>query len=123
MKTNKIVLSAIVALGLSTGANGADKIANKDYSKFSQAEIYQVMCQKCHGQFAEGNPKKKGPSLIDMTEAELAVDIFELDDDGYQSSGASHDQMGDNMEIIRKKGMDVDADKMAKYIFDTFGKK
>ena len=120
MKTEKLILSAIVALSLGTSANAIEK---KDYTSFSQAEIYQVMCQKCHGKFAEGNPKKKGPSLVDMTEAELAVDIFELDDDGYQSSGSSHDKMGDNMAVIRKKGMDVDADKMAKYIFDTFGKK
>jgi cytochrome c2 len=114
MITNKILIGAVVASCLSTGAFAKN---------YTQGEIYQVMCQKCHGKFAEGNPKKKGPSLIDMTESELAVDIFELDDDGYQSSGSSHDKMGSNMEIIRKKGMDVDADKMAKYIFDTFGKK
>ena len=77
--------------------------------------------QWSHGISAEGNPKKKGPSLRNLTQSELAVDIFELDGDGYQSSGSAHEKMESNLISIRKKGMDVDADKMAKYIFENFG--
>jgi len=110
MKT-KLLLTTLVIFGLTTTASARE---------YTQGEIYQVMCQKCHGKFAEGNPAKKGPSLRNMTQAELAVDIFELDDDGYQSSGTSHEKMSSNMEVIRKKGMAVDADKMAKYIAENF---
>ena len=80
------------------------------------------MCQKCHGAFAEGNPKKKGPALSNRTAAELAVDIYELEGGGYQSSGSAHDDMEYNLTVIENKGMKVDADMMAHYIFDNFGK-
>ncbi|MCK5110535.1 MAG: hypothetical protein KAQ94_03365 [Arcobacteraceae bacterium] len=114
MIKNKLLTSVIIASSLSLSAFAAE---------YTQGEIYQVMCQKCHGKFAEGNPKKKGPSLRNITQSELAVDIFELDGDGYQSSGSAHEKMEDNLIAIRKKGMDVDADKMAKYIFTSFGQK
>jgi len=112
MIKNKILIGAVVASCFSISAFAKN---------YTQGEIYQVMCQKCHGKFAEGNPKKKGPSLVGMTEAELSVDIFQLDGDGYQSSGSAHEQMEDNLKVIRRKGMDVDPDKMAKYIVENFG--
>jgi len=111
---NKLLASILVVSGLSINAFAQE---------YTQGEIYQVMCQKCHGKFAEGNPKKKGPNLRKLTKSELEVDIFELDGDGYQSSGSAHEKMEDNLKIIRKKGMDVDADKMAKYIAESFGEK
>ena len=114
MKKSNLLLSAIVVSGLSLSSFAQE---------YTQGEIYQVMCQKCHGQYAEGNPKKKGPSLRNMTQSELEVDIFELDSDGYQSSGSAHEKMEYNLEVIRKKGMNVDPDKMAKYIFENFGEK
>jgi len=114
MLKNKLLSAIVVASSLSI-SSFADN--------YTQGEIYQVMCQKCHGQFAEGNPAKKGPNLRNLTEAELAVDIFDLDSDGYQSSGSAHEKMESNLQVIRRKGMNVDADKMAKYIFGNFGKK
>ncbi len=114
MIKNKLLTGVFIASSLSLSAFAAE---------YTQGEIYQVMCQKCHGHFAEGNPKKKGPSLRNITEVELAVDIFQLDGDGYQSSGSAHEKMEYNLKVIRKKGMDVDPDKMAKYIFVSFGKK
>ncbi len=113
MKINKLLVGTLVTCGLSISA-----IAQE----YSQEEIYNAMCQKCHGKFAEGNPLKKGPSLIDKTQEELSVDIFELDNDGYQSSGTGHDIMEYNLGVIQNKGMIVDPDKMAKYIYKTFGK-
>jgi cytochrome c553 len=121
MKQSRLLLSAAVALGLSISAHAADK--NEKYAGYSQAEIYQAMCQRCHGKYAEGNPKKKGPALTGKTEAELAVEIYELEGGGYQSSGSPHDIMEYNMEVIKNKGMNVNADKMAKYIYENFGKK
>ena len=112
MLRNKLLVSLLAVSSLSVSAFATE---------YTQGEIYQVMCQKCHGNFAEGNPKKKGPTLRNLTQAELAVDIFELDGDGYQSSGSAHERMEENLVSIRKKGMDVDADKMAKYIFTSFG--
>lgn len=111
MKTLKLVVAGLLVCGVSGFA--------KDYS---QGEIYQAMCQKCHGHYAEGNPAKDGPSLANRTQAELEVDIFELETDGYQSSGSAHDKMEYNLTVIENKGMKVDADKMAAYIFQSFGK-
>ncbi len=113
MKTIKIIGCAVFACGLTLNLSAAE---------YTQGEIYQAMCQKCHGMNAEGNPEKKGPSLTDRTQAELAVDIFELDGGGYQSSGTAHEEMYSNLTAIEKKGMKVDADKMAEYIHNTFVK-
>ena len=114
MVKSRLLLSAVIVCGLSFVAQAKD---------FTQAEIYEAMCQKCHGKHAEGNPEKKGPALVEQTEAELAVDIYELESGGYQSSGSGHDDMEYNLEVIENKGMKVDADKMAKYIYTTFGEK
>lgn len=113
MKTLKLLASAVIVCGLSASAS----------QEYSQSEIYGAMCQKCHGSFAEGNPKKKGPALADRTEPELAVAIYELEGGGYQSSGTAHDIMEYNLTVIENKGMKVNADKMAKYIAESFGKK
>lgn len=111
MKTFRVLAGAVLACGLSIGASAHE---------YSQGEIYQAMCQKCHGEYAEGNPKKKGPSLIDRSEAELAVQIYELEGGGYQSSGSAHEKMEYNLGVIENKGMKVNADKMAEYIYETF---
>jgi cytochrome c553 len=114
MKTMKIIGCAVFACGLTLNLSAAE---------YTQGEIYQAMCQKCHGEYGEGNPAKKGPSLIDRTQAELAVEIYELDGGGYQSSGTAHEEMDSNLTAIEKKGMIVDADKMAAYIYNNFVKK
>ncbi len=111
MKALKLVAAGMLVFGVSGFA--------QDYT---QGEIYQAMCQKCHGQFAEGNPAKDGPRLSNRSQAELEVDIYELEGDGYQSSGAPHNKMEYNLTVIENKGMHVDADKMAAYIAETFGK-
>jgi cytochrome c553 len=118
MIKNRLLVCAVIACGLSVGIQAKERVKG-----YSQAEIFQAMCQKCHGKFAEGNPKKKGPALIDRTEPELAVDIYELEGGGYQSSGSAHDIMEYNLGVIENKGMNVNADKMAKYIYSSFGKK
>ncbi|WP_419770556.1 MAG: c-type cytochrome [Candidatus Marinarcus sp.] len=114
MKTIKLLAGAVIACGLSVCANA---------DEYTQGEIYTAMCQKCHGQYAEGNPAKKGPSLIGKTKEELSVDIYELESGGYQSSGSGHDIMEYNLGVIENKGMKVNPDKMAEYIYTSFGKK
>ena len=114
MLRSKLLLSILAVSSLSISASAMN---------YTQGEVYQVMCSKCHGKFAEGMPEKKGPALTDSSQSELAMDIFALNGDDYQSSGSAHEGMEENLRIIRKKGMDVDADKMAKYIYTSFGQK
>ena len=111
MKSINVLATAAITCVLAISANAQE---------YTQAKIYQAMCQKCHGKFAEGNPIKKGPALTDRTESELAVDIYELEGGGYQSSGSAHDTMEYNLVVIENKGMKVKADPMAKYIYTTF---
>ena len=111
MKSIKFLAAAAITCTMSLTAFGQD---------YSQAEIYQAMCQKCHGKFAEGNPIKKGPALNDRTQPELAVAIYELEGGGYQSSGSAHETMEYNLGVIENKGMEVKADPMAAYIYKNF---
>ncbi len=89
--------------------------------QYSTAEIYDQICSKCHGMKAEGNPEKKGPSLNDMTQNELAYELFDLVANGSQSSGSDHEVMEHNQKKIIKKGMTYHPDDMALYIYSTFG--
>lgn len=111
MKTLNIVAGIVLACGVNGFA--------QDYT---QGEIYQAMCQKCHGQYAEGNPMKKGPALSNKSLGELEVEIYNLDNNAYWSGRNSHSEMEYNLTVIENKGMHVDADKMAAYIFQSFGK-
>jgi len=90
--------------------------------QYSVAEIYEQMCSKCHGMNAEGNPKKKGPSLNDMSQNELAYELFDLVANGSQSSGSSNELMEHNQKKIAKKGMTYHPDDMALYIYSNFNK-
>lgn len=86
--------------------------------KYSNSEIYEQMCSKCHGLNAEGNPAKKGPALNDMSKHELEISLFDLKSGGLnQSSGTEHEIMEHNMQKIIEKGMDYDVKSMAEYIF------
>lgn len=114
MKTNNLLTAAALLCGISIAAPAME---------YTQAQIYDAMCQKCHGASAEGNPMKKGPALNDRTEGELAVDIYELEGGGYQSSGSGHDNMEYNLGVIENKGMKVHANSMAAYIYQTFAAK
>lgn len=114
MKIKKTVLLSFLACIHTIGLNAADM-------KFSNAEIYEKMCQKCHGSNAEGNPKKKGPALNDLSAHELEISLFDLKAGGLnQSSGTSHDIMEHNMKKILEKGMNYDPKSMANYIFVSF---
>lgn len=91
---------------------------------YTVSEIYEKMCSKCHGLNAEGNPKKKGPSLDDKTAHELESDLIEIrDGDMNQSSGNDHEVMEHNQEKIDKKGMKYEPKAMAEYIESHFYKK
>lgn len=95
--------------------------ANAAQMEYSNAEIYEKMCSKCHGMNAEGNPKKKGPALNDQTAHELELTLFELKSSGLnQSSGSEHEVMEHNMKKILQKGMAYDPKAMSRYIFTSF---
>lgn len=91
---------------------------------YTVSEIYGKMCSKCHGLNAEGNPKKKGPSLDDKTAHEIEADLIEIrDGDMNQSSGSDHEVMEHNQEKIESKGMKYEPKDMAEYIESHFYKK
>ncbi len=91
---------------------------------YTVSEIYGKMCSKCHGLNAEGNPKKKGPSLDDKTAHEIEADLIEIrDGDMNQSSGSDHEVMEHNQEKIENKGMKYEPKAMAEYIESHFYKK
>ncbi len=115
MKTfiHKKIFFGILALGLCASFSQA--------KQYSAAEIYNQMCSNCHGTHAEGNPKKKGPSLNDMSKNELSYELFDLVANGSQSSGSNHQVMEQNQEKIIKKGMTYHPDDMALYIYNAFG--
>ena len=107
MKTNiyKKVFYGILILGFCVSFSQA--------KEYSVSDIYYQMCSKCHGMNAEGNPEKKGPSLNDMSQNELAYELFELVGNGSQSSGSNHEVMEYNQQKIIKKGMTYHPDDMA----------
>jgi len=94
--------------------------SNKSMKEYSVSEIYNQMCVNCHGKKAEGNPKKKGPSLNDMSKQELSYELFDLVANGSQSSGSNHEVMEHNQKKIVKKGMTYHPDDMASYIYFNF---
>lgn len=114
MLMKKAILLSFLSSVFAVGVNAADM-------KYSNAEIYEKMCLKCHGAKAEGNPKKKGPALNDQTAHELEISLFDLKSGGLtQSSGSDHDIMEHNMKKIIEKGMDYEPKAMAEYIFVSF---
>ncbi|PLY05888.1 MAG: hypothetical protein C0625_11160 [Arcobacter sp.] len=114
MQIKKAVLLSFLGSILATGLYGAE-------NKYTNSEIYENMCSKCHGMNGEGNPKKKGPALNDQSAHELEISLYDLKSGGLnQSSGTEHDVMEHNMKKIIEKGMNYEPKQMAKYIFTSF---
>lgn len=92
--------------------------------KYSVSEIYGKICSKCHGLNAEGNPKKKGPALNEMTVHEIESELIAIQTEGMnQSSGTEHEIMEHNQQKIEEKGMEYKPEDMARYIAEHFYKK
>lgn len=107
----------------STFNKKADKSLVSDTQRlkpYSVSEIYKRMCSKCHGMHAEGNPEKKGPSLNDMTKNEIEMELYDIQSDGFQSSGSHNEVMSHNQKKIEDKGMIYHPEDMATYIFFNF---
>lgn len=123
-KTTIALLSAAVIFGLNgCGNDTPSSSAPKTYSK-TPAEVYAQSCKKCHGEHAEGNPKKKGPALNDRQAGELELDLYDVKNGGTnQSSGTEHDIMEHNMQKLIEKGYDYDPKAMAEYIEKNFYKR
>lgn len=114
MQVKKAVLLSFLVSIFTTGLYAAEM-------KYSNSEIYTKMCSKCHGLNAEGNPKKKGPSLNDQSAHELEISLYDLKSGGLnQSSGSDHEVMEHNMKKIIEKGMDYEPKSMSEYIFVAF---
>lgn len=114
MEIKKTIFLGFLASLITISANAAE-------NKYTNAEIYELMCSKCHGVNGEGNPAKKGPALNDQTAHELELSLFELRAGGLnQSSGTDHEVMEHNMKKIIEKGMDYDPKEMAMYIFKSY---
>lgn len=117
MQIRKASLLSLLASILVLSASAAEM-------KYSNAEIYDKMCSKCHGVNGEGNPAKKGPALNDMTDHELEISLFDLKRGGLnQSSGTDHEVMEHNMKKIIEKGMDYEPESMGKFIYHAFNPK
>lgn len=104
----------------STFNKGAKKSTSSVKTKgkpYSVSQIYKKMCAKCHNIDGSGNPEKKGPALNDMTKNELEMTLYDLQSDGFQSSGSDHELMEHNQELIEKKGMTYHPEDMANYIY------
>ena len=99
---------------------GVSSTSSNEMKAYSVSEIYKRMCSKCHGMNAEGNPKKKGPAINDMTKSELEMELYDLQSDGFQSSGSGNEVMTHNQKKIEAKGMDYHPEDMATYIYFNF---
>lgn len=84
---------------------------------YSVSEIYKRMCSKCHGLDGGGNPEKKAPAINHMSKNELEATLYDLQSDGYQSSGSDHEVMSHNQSKIEEKGMRYHPEDMATYIY------
>lgn len=110
MQIKKILKVTLCAALFSAGAYATE---------LSNAQIYTKYCKKCHGVNGEGNPAKKGPALNDKTINELFDELMNLQEKGFEST--KHEAMQHNLKVLeKKKGIRVDPDSMAKYIFYSF---
>ncbi|WP_456323861.1 c-type cytochrome [Hydrogenimonas sp.] len=110
MRMKKIVGAVACLTVLSVGAMAAE---------MSNAKIYEKYCKKCHGANGEGNPAKKGPALNDKDINELFDALMDVQEKGFE--GPQHEAMAHNMKVLeKKKGIKVDAQSMAKYLYYSF---
>jgi len=110
MRMKKIVGAVACMTVLSAGAMAVE---------MSNAQIYEKDCKKCHGANGEGNPAKKGPALNDKDINELFDALMNLKEKGFEAS--KHEAMTHNMEVLeKKKGIHVDPQTMAKYLYYSF---
>jgi len=123
-KTNLLLMTATAVLFTFSGCNDTPNAGEKKVYSKTAAEVYQQSCKKCHGEHAEGNPKKKAPALNDRQAGELELDLYDVKNGGTnQSSGTEHDIMEHNMQKLLAKGYDYDPKEMAEYIEKNFYKK
>jgi hypothetical protein len=107
-------------------------------------EIYKNRCANCHGVAAKGVPKLKempgvtadkadaqgmaseqkpniyGPPLNYQSKEELVNKLVDLRSKGFESS-SYHSVMRKNLKTIEAREGDIADEKMAEYIYNTFG--
>lgn len=95
----------------------SDEISADGSKVYSVSDIYKKMCSKCHGIDGAGIPEKKAPAINNMSKNELESTLYDLQSDGYQSSGSNHEVMSHNQSKIEEKGMRYHPEDMASYIY------
>ena len=109
-------------------------------------EIYKNRCANCHGVKANGVPKLSerhgvnpaeanmegiasqeklniyGPPLNTLSQAELTAKLRDLKSSHYDSE-SYNSEMRKNLKKIEAREGEISEEKMAEYIFKTFGKK
>ena len=109
-------------------------------------EIYKARCANCHGVKANGVPKLKeqsetnaeeaaakgissqemaniyGPPLSNMSKDDLINKLKDLRNKDFDSK-SSHSVMQKNLKHIEEREGKVSDEKMAEYIYTTFGAK
>jgi cytochrome c553 len=112
----------------------------------NMGEIYKARCANCHGVKANGVPKLKeqsetnaeeaaakgissqekaniyGPPLSNMSKDDLINKLKDLRNKDFDSK-SSHSVMQKNLKHIEEREGKVSDEKMAEYIYTTFGAK
>lgn len=138
MKTRGLLMIGLASL-LMTNVYGA-KPANK------MGNIYKERCANCHGIKANGVPKLKeqsgttaeeataqgaasqeksniyGPPLNVYTQDEVYRKLMDLRSKDFDSN-SYHSVMRKNLKVIEEREGKISDEKMAEYIFMTFGPK
>ena len=139
MKTRSLLMIALASL-LVSNVYGANKTLNK------MGNIYKERCANCHGVQANGVPKLKeqsgtsveeaaaqgmasqeknniyGPPLNVYTKEELYHKLMDLRSKDFDSN-SYHSVMRKNLKHIEEREGKLSDEKMAEYIFTTFGPK
>lgn len=138
MKTRGLLMIGLASLLMSNvyGAKNTNKMG----------DIYKARCANCHGVQANGVPKLKeqsemtveeaaaqgaasqernniyGPPLNVYTKDEIYHKLMDLRSKDYDSA-SYHSIMRKNLKLIEDREGKISDEKMAEYIFTTFGSK
>ncbi len=136
MKTRGLLLFGLASLVMSSFCAAS--------TTEEMAEIYKARCANCHGVNADGVPKIKekagvkaedaashgmasqekgniyGPPLAVLSQEELVQKLMDLKNKDFDSK-SYHSVMQKNLEKIESREGEISDEKMAEYIYNTFG--
>jgi cytochrome c553 len=136
MKTRSLLMIGLASLVVSSLSAAS--------TTEEMGEIYKNRCANCHGVAAKGIPKLKempgvsvekadahgmasekrpeiyGPPLNYLSREELVNKLIDLRSKGFESQ-SYHSVMRKNLKTIETREGDIADEKMAEYIYNTFG--